>query len=219
MKKTYKITKISSFSFNIDIPSGLSSLFNDQGKAQIYLFGSWVGWENIYYKKERDYIESIDKFFSFINYPTYYNPSDLERLNQLNKSTLGRKMFEHLSGWTFNFRDCIPNSDHFLIRGTDSSYQCFFELRPEYGFDLQTHRKYIKRYRYEYFCNSGCGPSNEIKYITGREGLDLISLMRLSFRLMIYNYKEQCGSEIRVFNGWHNFKEDLLDQCKKYNLI
>lgn len=128
MKKTYKITKIPSFSFNIDIPSGLSSMFNDVTKAEIYLFGSWLGWDNIYYKKERDYLTSIDKFFSFINYATYYSSSDLQRLNDLNKSQLRRKMFEHLSGWTFKFKDCTPNSEHFLIRGGDSSYQCFFEL-------------------------------------------------------------------------------------------
>lgn len=62
-EKTYNIDKIPSFSFNIDIPTGFSSLFNDVAKAQIYLFGSWVGWDNIYYKKEPDYLTSIDKFF------------------------------------------------------------------------------------------------------------------------------------------------------------
>lgn len=219
MKRTYRINKIPSFSFNIDIPSGLSSLFNDVAKAEIYLFGSWVGWDNIYYKKEHDYLDSIDKFFSFINYATYYSTSDLQRLDELNKSQLGRKMYRHLSGWIFNFKDCTPNSEHFLIKGVESSYQCFFELRPEFQYDVQTKRRYIARYRYEYYCNSGYGPANEIIYISGREGLDLINLMRLSFRSMIYNYKEQHSTEIRVFSGWHNFKEDLIAQCVKNSLV
>lgn len=219
MKKNYKIAKIPSFSFNIDIPSGLSTLFNNVGKASIYLFGNWVGWDNIYYKKEQDYLTSIEKFFSFINYPTYYNASDLKRLEELNNSLIGRKMFEHLSGWTFNFKDCSPNSDYFMIRKIESTYQCFFELCPEYAYDSQAKIQYIARYRYEYYCNSGYGPANETKYITAREGLDLISLMRLSFRSMIYNYKEQHSSEIRVFSGWHNYKEDLISQCVKNKLI
>ena len=219
MKKTYKINKIPSFSFNINIPSGLSFLINDVAKAEIYLFGNWVGWDNIYYKKEKNYLESIDKFFSFLNYPTYYTSSDLERLNQLNNSPLGKKMFEHLSGWLFSFNDCIPNSDTFIIRRKEATYRCHFELIPEYSYDIQTKCQYIKRYRYEYFCNSGSGPTNEIKYITPREGLDLIALMRLSFLSMIYNYKEQHSSEIRVFSGWHNHKEDLINQCRLNNLL
>ena len=79
----------------------------------------------------------------------------------MNNSPLGKRMFEHLSGWTFNFKDCSPNSDHFLIKGVDSTYQCFFELRPEYAYDSQLKRQYITIYRYEYYCNSGCGPANE----------------------------------------------------------
>ena len=219
MKKEYNIDKIPSFRFCINIPSGFSSLLNDVGKAEIYLFGQWVGWDNIYFKKERDYLESIDKFFSYVNYPTYFQFGDIERLDKFNKSQMAKKMFEHLSGWIFNFRDCTPNSDHFLIKGTESAYQCFFELRPEYGYDVHTMNRYINRYRYEYFCNSGSGPDNEIKYISAREGADLIMLMRLSFRSMIYNYKEQHSSEIRVFSGWHNFKEDLLSQCQHHNLL
>ena len=220
MKKVYKINNIPSFSFNINIPTGLSSIINDVGKAEIFLFGSWVGWNNIYYKEERDYLESIEKFFAFLNYPTHYTSDDLDRLASFNNSPIAIKMFEQLSGWTFNFRDCIPNTDTFVIRGKDPSYTCYFELRPEYGFDSSfSSFRYIKRYRYVYFCDSGYGPKNETKYIKRMEGLDLIALMRLSFRSMIYNYKEQHSTEIRVFSGWHNYKEDLIEQCKRNGLL
>ena len=219
MKRTYKINTIPSFSYEMDVPTGLSSLFNYKGKADIYVHGKWATWDNIFYKEEPEILDSIDKFFRFLNHPRHYSESDLKRLDALNKSSLGRKMFEHLSGWTFKFYDCAPNSDTFIIRRQEPTYRCSFELTPNYSYNPTTQSKYIISYNYSFFCNSGCGPANENKTITGREGLDLIELMRLSFLAMINKYPEERSSEIRVFNGHYNYKENLIDYCKSNKLL
>lgn len=223
MKKTYTIDKIPSFRYELDFPTGLSGMFKDKGKADIYLFGKWVGWDNIYHKEEPNFVDSIEKFFSFLNYRTYYSSSDLERLDTFNKSPLARKMFEHLGGWTFKFEDCIPNSDTLIVRGNEPkyNYKYHFELIPIYRYEPKTGARYLSHYNYEFYTNSTSpgASANERKVISAREGLDMIALIRLSFRLMIFNYKEQHSSEIRVFSGWHNYKENLIDLCIQNNLI
>lgn len=161
----------------------------------------------------------MPKFFRFINHPRYYSESDIKRLDAINRSALGKMMCAHLSGWTFTFCDCSPNSDTFIIRRQEPTYHCSFELIPNYNYNPATRSKYIVSYNYTYFCNSGYGPANENKTISGSEGQDLIDLMRLSFLAMINNYPAESSSNIRVFNGHYNYKENLIEYCKVNNLI
>lgn len=219
MKKIYQINKIPSFKFEIDIPTGISSFINYKGKADIYLFGKWVGWDNIFYKEEKNYLDSINNFFRFINYQENYTQDELKRLDHLNKSNIARKMFEQLSGWDFRFNDCQPNTDTFILRRKEQTYNAFFELIPEYIYKPRTFERYISRYKYEYFCNSGFGPANERKFLTAIEGSDLIKLLRLSFLSLIINYEKEHAYDIRCMNGHYSYKENLIEFCKKNNLV
>ena len=132
----------------MNVPTGLSSLFNYKGKADIYIHGKWATWDNIFYKDEHGILDSIDKFFRFINHPRYYSESDIKRLDAINRSALGKMMCAHLSGWTFTFCDCSPNSDTFIIRRQEPTYHCSFELIPNYNYNPATRSKYIVSYNY-----------------------------------------------------------------------
>lgn len=219
IKKTYKINVIPSFRYEINIPTGLSALFANKGEANIYLGDKWMTWDNIPLNDTSGFLRKIDQFFKFLNHSQYYTRSHLKRLDELNKSNLGKKMFEHLSGWSFEFIDCEPNSETFVIKRTEPTYSCSFELLPKYRYNTSSGKKIISEYRYRYFCNSGCGPANEDKIITATEGKDLISLMRLSFLAMIINYPKETSSEIWVFNGHYNYKENLIELCESAKLI
>ena len=47
MKKTYRIDRIPSFRYEMDLPTGLFANLHHKGEAKIYLNGHFVAWDNI----------------------------------------------------------------------------------------------------------------------------------------------------------------------------
>lgn len=214
MKKIYTIDKIPSFRFEVDYPSGLSSVLKHIGKADIFLFGKWVGWDNVRHKEEPNYLNSIEKFFSFLNYPKRYNSSDIARLDTFNKSETAKNIFRYLAGWIVDFEDCRPNSDELIIKNGKN----YFKLTPS-SFYVHELKRTIHCYDFDYFHTGSPRNIEGSNKIMLQEGLDMIDLIRLSFLAQIYNYEKEQGIEIRMFSGHYYYKEDLINFCVQKKLI